>query len=333
MRWKDPIDPVKYLGGARTFKTHGNNCIQELPEVEALPGTYGFSEDCLFLNIFSPKSQSTISEGYPVLVWIHGGGLVNGGGDSPNYDGSVFAQKGVVVVTFNYRLGVLGFYASTSGSLVGNYGFMDQVQALKWINANIKSFGGNPNKVTIAGFSAGGASVALHLTSTLSRSYFHQAVMQSANLGSNVPYRNLMQAAGDSDWNAKKPGNCTVGNMVCLRALPVSTIIDFQISLVTTFTPLAYTANYHVTGPIPLHPYYAFKLGQSYNVPILAGANQADFSTVLFARVPFPITNEPTYDFVLNQGGVPTQALPILKQFYPFNAAIDNRYSSNSSFD
>lgn len=114
---------------------------------------YGTSEDCLYLSVYSPTEASSDPEGYPVLFWIHGGAFEQGLGNCALYNGSTFAQHDVVVVTINYRLGALGFMASPS--MEGNYGFLDQRLAMKWVQQNIRAFGGDPNRVTAAGQSAG----------------------------------------------------------------------------------------------------------------------------------------------------------------------------------
>ncbi|XP_064619909.1 cholinesterase 2-like [Lineus longissimus] len=140
------------------------------------PPSLNMSEECLYLNIFAPYQGSGAN--YPVMMYIHGGSYVDGSG--ANYDGSVLAQYGVVVVTINYRLGLLGFLSSGSDALPGNYGFTDQVLALQWIQENIEVFGGDPNKVTIFGNSAGGWFVGLHLLTQQSKGLFHGAIIQSA---------------------------------------------------------------------------------------------------------------------------------------------------------
>jgi para-nitrobenzyl esterase len=142
------------------------------------------SEDCLCLNIWQPAG-SLIDALLPVMVWIHGGGYVGGGSADPTYDGAAFARQGIVVVSFNYRLGRFGFFApsavlaNTEGPF-GNYGYLDQIAALRWVQDNISSFGGDPHRVTVAGESAGGASI-LHLMTSpaVEDGLFHQAVILS----------------------------------------------------------------------------------------------------------------------------------------------------------
>jgi para-nitrobenzyl esterase len=140
------------------------------------------SEDCLYLNVYTPTSHNSSGGGRPVLVWIHGGGLVQDG--ARNYDGTKLAADGTVVVTINYRLGALGFLAhpalaSRPGGAAGNYGLMDQQAALRWVQRNIAQFGGDPRNVTIAGQSAGGLSVLAQMVSPGARGLFQRAIVQS----------------------------------------------------------------------------------------------------------------------------------------------------------
>ena len=150
------------------------------------PGT--ISEDCLYLNVYTPTSRSGSGGGRPVLVWIHGGGLVQDGGR--NYDGTKLAADGAVVVTINYRLGALGFLAhpalaSRPGGAAGNYGLMDQQAALRWVQRNIAQFGGDPDNVTIAGQSACGLSVLAQMVSPGARGLFQRAIVQSGTFALN----------------------------------------------------------------------------------------------------------------------------------------------------
>jgi para-nitrobenzyl esterase len=149
------------------------------------------SEDCLFLNVWSPAS-ATPGAKLPVMVWIHGGGFTGGSGASPNASGAEFARHGVVLVSVNYRLGRFGFFAFPALSrerpdeTKGNYAYMDQIAALKWVQRNIAAFGGDPNNVTIFGFSAGGVSVHSLLASPMARGLFHKAIAQSGGSRDSV---------------------------------------------------------------------------------------------------------------------------------------------------
>ena len=143
-----------------------------------------YSEDCLYLNIWSPAKSK--DDKLPVFVWIHGGAFINGAGSRGMYCGEELAKKGIIVVTINYRLGILGFFthpeltAESEFNSSGNYAIMDQRQALIWVNQNISAFGGDPNNITVAGQSAGGASVSCLIASPFSFGLFKRACIQSA---------------------------------------------------------------------------------------------------------------------------------------------------------
>lgn len=183
-RWRPP-QPVKNWTGERDASKFGSDCAQA--GWGAKPGTIsdGSSEDCLYLNVWKPASSTTKSK-LPVMVWIHGGGFTGGSGSSPQNFGNEFAKQGVVLVTINYRLGRLGFFAHPALSKEfpnepkGNYGYMDQIAALQWIQKNIAAFGGDPNNVTIFGFSAGGVSVHSLLTIPSAKGLFHKAIGESS---------------------------------------------------------------------------------------------------------------------------------------------------------
>jgi para-nitrobenzyl esterase len=192
LRWRPPQPPLPQQGmiDAGSF---GASCIQSIVP-ERKPWTYEFmthgkiSEDCLFLNVWTPAKSP--SERRPVFFYIYGGGFSEGSGAVPVYDGEGLARKGLVVVTANYRIGVLGFLAhpelskESDSKVSGNYGLLDQIAALRWVQKNIAAFGGDPHRVTIAGQSAGGMSVHSLIASPLAKGLFHRAIVQSG--GSSV---------------------------------------------------------------------------------------------------------------------------------------------------
>lgn len=185
LRWREPhpVTPWKEL---RPCTEYGPACVQ--PEWPYPVGREFFnvreqSEDCLYLNVWSPAGDP--NERLPVMVWIHGGGFTVGSGSQILYEGKHLAKKGVVVVTINYRLGPFGFLAhpklsqESPRNVSGNYGLLDQIEALKWVRRNISRFGGDPQNVTIFGESAGGASVCCLMASPLADGLFHKAIVQS----------------------------------------------------------------------------------------------------------------------------------------------------------
>jgi para-nitrobenzyl esterase len=199
----------------------GASCPQALTRNPFLPpGT--ISEDCLNLNVYTPTLRSGSDR--PVLVWIHGGGLVQDGGR--NYDGTKLAAAGTVVVTINYRLGALGFLAHpalASHGAAGNYGLMDQQAALRWIQRNIARFGGDPHNVTIAGQSAGGLSVLAQMVSPGARGLFQKAIVQSGTFALNQQPLATAEASGEKF--AQSVG-CADQTVACLRSVPVSDLVS-----------------------------------------------------------------------------------------------------------
>lgn len=185
-RFKAP-EPMPPWQEVRDCSKHGSSSLQMGGITVDSPNTYqmdGKSEDCLFLNVWTPATSST--ERYPVYVFIHGGAFSSGSGSEILYDGGRMAQEGVIVVTLNYRLGALGFLA-TRGLLeeagtTGNYGLLDQIQSLRWIQQNIATFGGDPNQITIGGQSAGAYSVTALMLSPLASGLFHQAIIESGSI-------------------------------------------------------------------------------------------------------------------------------------------------------
>jgi len=182
LRWKAPQPPDNWTGIKET-KKFGPRAVQSIVFGDMNSRSNGISEDCLYLNVWTPAKRNTT--GLPVLVYFYGGGNVAGDGSEPRYDGASMARKGMVVVTVNYRLNIFGFLALPEMSAEapykssGNYGLLDQNAALKWVSENIKSFGGDPQKVTIAGESAGSVSVSLHMASPLSKGLIAGAIGES----------------------------------------------------------------------------------------------------------------------------------------------------------
>lgn len=185
LRWKPPQPPASWKG-VREAKEFGNACWQT-----PYPAAYAIyqaklpamSEDCLYLNIWTTAKSE--KDRLPVMLWIHGGGFTRGAGSLPSYDGENLARKGAVIVTINYRLTVFGFYAhpaltaESEHHASGNYGLMDQIAALQWVKKNISAFGGDPERVTIFGESAGSWSVNALTASPLAKGLFHRAIGES----------------------------------------------------------------------------------------------------------------------------------------------------------
>ena len=187
-RWTAPVAAGAWTG-VRDAGDFGASCIQPPWPADSVYNDHPpkFSEDCLFLNVWKPAHARKA----PVIVWIHGGSLLRGGSWEPNYDGRNFARQGVVFVSINYRLGPLGWMAlpelsaESPRGVSGNYGLLDQIEALKWVRRNVASFGGDPGNVTIMGESAGGLTVAFLLASPLARGLFHKAIGESLGIYSD----------------------------------------------------------------------------------------------------------------------------------------------------
>ena len=278
LRWRAPQAPAKWQGirGAENF---GNDCVQhrayDLPQ----------SEDCLFLNVWAPASAPGNGARLPVMFWIYGGGLSYGSAAWPWYDGTAFARQGVVLVSVNYRLARFGFFAHPAlsaedrNAVVGNYGFLDQIAALQWVQRNIAAFGGNPSDVTIFGESAGGRSVNALLVSPLSSGLFQKAIIESGAGRTGMRHiRENRPAIGASAESmgvefAKSAGlsNATAD---ALRALPAD-VVRGPVGA----TPPAFS-NAMIDGRLIVEDFAdTYKKGAQHQVPLLIGANSAEFGT------------------------------------------------------
>jgi len=199
LRWREPQAPARW-SGTRRAGDFGKACIQK-PGLSAEnggdPGPLG--EDCLTLNVWTPTLKASAK--LPVIVWIHGGAYIFGAGSVPIYDGARMAKKGAAFVSLNYRLGSLGFFAhpALDKAQAGgpyNFGLLDQIAALKWVQRNIAKFGGDPGNVTIMGQSAGAKSVLAHFSSPLSRGLFHKAIAQSVYVVPDAKLEKAREIAG-----------------------------------------------------------------------------------------------------------------------------------------
>jgi para-nitrobenzyl esterase len=242
------------------------------------------SEDCLYLNIRTPNEKK--QTGLPVMVWIHGGDHQDGSGNGFPYETDVFCDEGTILVTINYRLGVMGFLCHPELSLespdgiCGNYGMLDQIAALKWVQKNIGAFGGDPKQITIFGESAGGESVAHLLTSPLAKALFQRAIIQSAANGGQMIHQTSAVLHHDSGEQIGKklvdrlaPGS---NQIQALRKLPAAEIMD-QVRGEENFARRSFFPV--IDGLIlPMSPFQAFREGKEHDVPLLVGSNSDEAS-------------------------------------------------------
>jgi para-nitrobenzyl esterase len=231
LRWRSP-QPAARWSGERDATKFAAHCAQPASPF----GSASLSEDCLYLNVFAPAGRKHGGGGRPVMVWIHGGSLSLG--ESDDYDPAKLVADGTVVVTINYRLGALGFLAHPAladrpGGSTGAYGLMDQQAALRWVQRNIRAFGGDPRKVTIAGESAGGLSVLAHVASPAAHGLFARAIVQSGAFLTQTPLA-VAETAGEAF--AAKAG-CASQTAACLRDLPLSTIQANENAPLTGYVP------------------------------------------------------------------------------------------------
>jgi para-nitrobenzyl esterase len=293
-RWRPPAEAPAWKG-VRDATRFGPACVQPKSQPgssiyagESLP----MSEDCLSLNVWTPaKAQKA-----PVLVWIHGGALVSGSSSEAAYDGAKLAGRGVVVVSINYRLGVLGYLAHPELSaesregVSGNYGLLDQIAALRWVKANIAAFGGDPSNVTIAGESAGGLSVMYLMVAPQARGLFAKAIAQSAYMISTPQLR----ASTFGDYPAETVGTYVAyklgaKDLAALRAMPAAELTDAAVK--TGYAPFG-TIDGRV---LPRQLVDVFDLGEQARVPILAGFNSGEIRS-LRVLAPPPPADAATYE-------------------------------------
>jgi para-nitrobenzyl esterase len=232
------------------------------------------SEDCLYLNVWTPAK--TGSERLPVLVYFYGGGFVAGDGSEPRYDGESMAQKGIVALTVNYRLGLFGFLAhpelsrESGKNASGNYGLMDQRAALQWVQQNIAAFGGDPKKVTIAGESAGSFSVSAQMASPQARNLIAGAIGESGSLLALQP---TMTLAKGEEAGVKFAAEAGAGSLAALRAMPADKLLEVTAKPgVAWFWPV-------VDGYFfPKSPSEIFEAGEQARVPLMAGWNSEEMN-------------------------------------------------------
>ena len=292
LRWKAP-QPAASWDGERDAGKYGPQCAQAAPPGPpgAAPEPKNQSEDCLSLNVWAPAG----AEGpLPVMVWIHGGGYLFGSGSQPQFDGTAFARKGVVLVTINYRLGPLGFMAHPELTAEadyhssGNYGILDQIAALKWVQANIAKFGGDPANVTIFGESAGAGSVSILQASPLARGLFAKAIGESTSqFDPDGGLIGRQDRASAEQYGVKFAQKLGAANLAELRALPADKILAGS----PFFWPTERDGYV-----LPDLVYNTFAAGKQNDVPTLVGSNSDEGATIKVEWVKRAAADQAAYD-------------------------------------
>jgi para-nitrobenzyl esterase len=286
LRWKAP-QPLDNWTGVKETKAFGPRSVQAIVFGDMHARSNGISEDCLYLNVWTPATRNT--KGLPVLVYFYGGGFVAGDGSEPRYDGAAMAKKGIVVVTVNYRLGLFGFLAHPELSkeapykASGNYGLLDQASSLKWVQKNIAAFGGDPKKVTIAGESAGSVSVSAQMVSPLSKNLIAGAIGES---GSGVSTLSAVSLAEAEKQGAEFAKNAGYTSLAQLRAASTRDLYE------------AYAESKRFGFPSVIDGYFypknmadIFLAKEQAQVPLLLGWNSAEIPGMAFMQG-LPYTEE-----------------------------------------
>ena len=286
LRWRAP-QPVKPWTGVRGAKQFGPRCMQHAAFGDMGFRSSGVSEDCLYLNVWTPAKSA--NEKLPVLVYFYGGGFVAGDGSEPRYDGESMARKGIVALTVNYRLGAFGFMAhpeltrESPHRASGNYGLLDQAAALRWVRENIAAFGGDPDRVTIAGESAGSVSVSAQMASPLSRNLIAGAIGES---GAGIPPTLAPVPLAQGEQNGAKFAQSVGARSIAeLRALSSQEILDASVK--HGIWSFGSVIDGHFL-PRPTVEIYA--AGEQARVPLLVGWNSEEMTgRALLGRDPVTV--------------------------------------------
>jgi para-nitrobenzyl esterase len=313
LRWKPPQDVAGWRD-VRSAVSFGSDCPQVPLPTEPSNGP-GMNENCLYINVWTPAHA--MSERLPVMVWFHGGGFLSGSGADIRCDGERLAKLGVVVATFNYRLGIFGYLAHRSLSLEsesgtsGNYGLLDQIAALEWVARNIQAFGGDPSRVTVFGVSAGSASIAQLIASERARGLFNKAILESA--GAFRPLCTLQEA--------EQAGGKLGDDLVALRSLSSEDLFARTKDITSQMRGL--------TTPRALRPIRdgvlireddrdAYKAGRVLPVSIIVGSN-GDEGTIFTSSWPLRTVASYRQFARENFGAFADEAMAL----YPANADAD----------
>lgn len=274
-RWREP-QPLQPWQGIRECHDYAPDPMQEPIFGDMNFGADSISEDCLYLNIWTPAI--TMNEKLPVLIYFNGGGLMAGSGSEPRYAGMAMARRGMICVTANYREGIFGFFAhpelskETAYKGSGNYGFLDQQAAIRWVHENISLFGGDPERITIAGESAGSMSVSALMASPLSRGLFAQAIGSSGSVIADKRVNGLAEAEKAGVDMMRRMGYKNVKEM---RRVPAEVLMKQA----NVRNVPVYNIDNHFLTEQPLATYAA---GRQMRVPLLVGGNSLEMSPAAY---------------------------------------------------
>jgi para-nitrobenzyl esterase len=323
LRWRAP-QPLDNWKGVLQTKKFGPRAVQGIVFGDMGSRSDGLSEDCLYLNVWTPAKRTT--KNLPVLVYFFGGGFVAGDGAEPRYDGESMAKKGIVVVTVNYRLNIFGFFAHPELSAEapykasGNYGLLDQQAALKWVNKNISMFGGDPRRVTIAGESAGSVAVSAQMASPLSKNLFAGAIGESGgSINPTLAPVPLAEAEKIGLEFAKKAGVPTLAE---LRKLSTRDLFELYNDSKRFGFPIVIDG-YFLTATLP----EIFESKKQAMVPLLLGWNSAEIPGMAFMQGMPPFTEENYMKKVKDT--YPKDYEEVLK-LYPHSSEKEINYSATA---
>ena len=307
LRWRAPQPPAPWRG-VRSAVAYSHDCMQDPFPGDAAPLGTPPAEDCLYANVWKPAGAGAR---LPVLVWIYGGGFVNGGASPPTYSGATLAKRGIMVVSFNYRVGRFGTFAhpqltrqNRDKGMLGNYGYMDQLAALKWVKRNIAAFGGDPANVTIMGESAGGMSVLALVTSPQTKGLFRKAVVLSGGDGGGMGGGGTLASAENAGIAFAASKNIAWDDphaLEKLRALSAEEVTSGLNLATMGGRNAATTVSPFADGVMAVNISRAISSGRFAHVPVMIGATSNDIG----GRIGFMVAGARKLAGAISEQGVP----------------------------